>query len=182
MAQPSLPVSPHRTGEVTIRPLKGEDWQDCYEIWRAPRVLWGTLQIPSTSEDEVRERVTKPPPNMHRLEAVVEGRVVGTVGLSVGQGRRSHVAEVAVSVHDDYQGRGVGTASMEAVLDLADNWLNLRRLELEVTVDNEVALSLYRRFGFEVEGCKRQAVFRGGQFVDTFVMARLRPDSASPDS
>lgn len=58
--------------EVTIRPLRGEDWLDCYEIWLAPRVLWGTLGLPSQSEDEVREKVQNPPPNMHRLAAVVE--------------------------------------------------------------------------------------------------------------
>jgi len=63
---------------------------------------------------------------------------------------------------------------MEAILDLADNWLNLSRLELEVMVDSEAALNLYRHSGFEVEGRKRRAIFRAGQCVDTFVMGRLR--------
>jgi len=105
---------------------------------------------------------------------VVEGRVIGVTTLGVGRARRSHVGYVGITVHDDYQGQRIGTALMEVVLDLADNWLNLRRLELEVMVDNDAALSLYRKFGFEVEGRKRQDVFRGGQFVDTYVMSRLR--------
>lgn len=67
---------------------------------------------------------------------------------------------------------------MKALVELADKWLILRRLELEVMVDNEAALSLYRMFGFEVEGRKRQAIFRGGKFVNTFVMARLREEGA----
>jgi len=159
---------------MTIRPLRAEHWRDCYEIWRARRVLWGTLQLPSQSEDEVRDKVGNPPPNMHRFGAVVEDRVVGAATVSLARGRRSHTGYVGVSVHDDCQQRGIGRALMEAILDLADNWLNLSRLELEVMVDSEAALNLYRHSGFEVEGRKRRAIFRAGQCVDTFVMGRLR--------
>lgn len=70
MAQDSLPVLPGQTGGMTVRPLRGEDWRDCYDIWHAPRVLWASLQLPSQSEDEVREKVENPPSNMDRLSAV----------------------------------------------------------------------------------------------------------------
>jgi putative acetyltransferase len=58
-------------------------------------------------------------------------------------------------------------------VDLADNWLNLTRLELEVYADNEAAIHLYKRFGFEEEGHLRQHAFRDGQYVDSIVMGRL---------
>jgi putative acetyltransferase len=64
---------------------------------------------------------------------------------------------------------------MRAGVDLADNWLNLTRLELEVYTDNEAAIRLYERFGFEVEGTLRQHAFRDGQYVDSHMMGRLRP-------
>ncbi len=54
--------------------------------------------------------------------------------------------------HDQWQGRGVGRALMEAAVDLADNWLSLTRLELTVFADNAPAIRLYERVGFEVEG------------------------------
>jgi putative acetyltransferase len=80
-------------------------------------------------------------------------------------------------VHDEWQGKGVGGALMRAGLDLADNWLNLTRLELEVYADNEPAIRLYERFGFEHEGTLRQHAFRDGRYVDSYMMARLRPSS-----
>src|SRR3712207_8890917 len=50
----------------------------------------------------------------------------------------------------------------------ADNWLNVLRLELDVYVDNEPAVALYRKFDFEIEGTHRQAAFREGRYVDTY--------------
>jgi putative acetyltransferase len=48
------------------------------------------------------------------------------------------------------------------------------RLELEVYVDNAPAIRLYEKFGFIIEGTMVQFAFRDGQYVDTYMMARLR--------
>jgi L-phenylalanine/L-methionine N-acetyltransferase len=79
-----------------------------------------------------------------------------------------------MAVRDDWQGKGVGTALLQAAVDLADNWLNLTRLELEVHTDNEPAIRLYKKFGFNIEGTLAQYSFREGQYVDSHLMARLR--------
>jgi putative acetyltransferase len=81
-----------------------------------------------------------------------------------------------MGVHEDYQGQGVGSALLAAIVDLADNWYNLRRLELEVYADNAAGVALYRKFGFEAEGLYKKYAFRDGQYVDALPMARLRPD------
>ena len=75
-----------------------------------------------------------------------------------------------------YQGQGVGSALLAAIVDLADNWYNLRRLELEVHADNAAGVALYEKFGFEVEGVYRKFAYRDGAFVDALAMARLRAD------
>ena len=77
-------------------------------------------------------------------------------------------------VRDDWHGKGVGTAMMRAVIDLADKWLNLARIELTVFTDNESAIALYRKFGFEIEGTHRKYAFRDGDFVDAYAMARIK--------
>jgi putative acetyltransferase len=63
---------------------------------------------------------------------------------------------------------------LAAALDVADNWMNLHRVELTVFADNEAAQNLYRKFGFEVEGRLRDYAVRDGKYVDTVSMARLR--------
>jgi putative acetyltransferase len=79
-----------------------------------------------------------------------------------------------MAVRADWQGQGVGTRLMEAAVDLADKWLNLRRLELEVYVDNAPAIRLYEKFGFKIEGAMVDYAFRDGEYIDTHVMGRIR--------
>ena len=108
--------------------------------------------------------------------ACVQGEVIGHLALSVYVSPRTrHSGHFRIAVRDDWQGKGIGTALLRAGVDLADKWLNLTRLELEVFADNEHAVRLYERHGFELEGTLRQHSFRGGRYVDSYVMARLRP-------
>ena len=116
------------------------------------------------------------------LVAEVAGKVVGNLGLHAASKspRRRHAGALGMSVRDDWQGRGVGTALMAAAIDLADNWLNYTRLELTVYTDNAAALALYRKFGFEIEGTLQNYAFRGGRFIDAYTMARCVPLPVQP--
>jgi putative acetyltransferase len=57
---------------------------------------------------------------------------------------------------------------------MADNWLDIRRLELNVYTDNSVAIRLYEKFGFRREGVFVGYAYREGAYVDSLAMARLR--------
>jgi putative acetyltransferase len=100
--------------------------------------------------------------------------VIGAIGLDRFENRRSHAAQFGIAVHDAYAGRGAGSALIAAVLDLADNWLQLKRIEISAYADNTRAIALYERFGFEREGVYRAYAWRNGAYVDSLAMARLR--------
>jgi predicted N-acetyltransferase YhbS len=88
------------------------------------------------------------------LVAEVGGEIVGHVILSRGHlDIRRVLALGPIGVLPEHQRRGVGSALMRAGLDLADNWLGLRRVELTVYTDNAPAIHLYEKFGFVGEGC-----------------------------
>ncbi len=80
-----------------------------------------------------------------------------------------------MGVHDDFQRRGIGRALMGEIITIADDWYNLRRLELTVFTDNAPAIALYERFGFEREGTHRAFAYRAGAYIDAYAMARIRP-------
>lgn len=160
--------------EVVVRATEPSDAEAIHEIMSCPRVAANTLQLPWRPA-EYHRRFAELQPDAYSFVAEVDRRVVGNLGLHIEPGaRRRDVGKIGMSVHDDFQNRGVGSALMAVMVDLADNWLGLRRIELEVWTDNTPAVHLYEKFGFRIEGTGVQYARRAGELVDAYFMARLR--------
>ena len=156
-----------------LRAMQPNDAEALAELQNLPHFRWGTLRLPFQTPVQMRSFIEKIGGDMLGLVAVAEGRIVGSASLQRFAGRRAHAGSVGMGVHDGWTRRGVGAALLMALLDTADNWWGLRRVELTVWTDNAPALALYRRFGFVIEGTHRAFAFRDGQFVDAHAMARL---------
>ena len=161
---------------ITIRAREPADYVEIAAILQMPKVRHGTLRLPLTSVEQTRKWMESTADGHIGIVAELDGKVVGCAGMTPQKGRRSHAAHLGMSVHDDFHGRGVGAALLAALIDAADNWLNLKRLELSVYVDNKPAVALYKKFGFAIEGTRRMDAFRDGKFADSYMMARLRSD------
>jgi putative acetyltransferase len=162
--------------DIEIRAAEISDAEAIHEIMGCPGVIANSMQLPWRTLEWHRRWLGRRRPEDHLLVAIIDERVIGNLGLdTVGAARRSHVATMGMSVHDDFQNRGVGSALMVAMIELADSWLGLRRIELEVYADNAAAIHLYEKFGFVIEGTARDYARRPGGFVDAHHMARLHP-------
>jgi putative acetyltransferase len=159
----------------TLRAMTEADVAATTAIRNLPGARANTLAVPFESVERWRQQLAGPRQPSTDL-VVCAGEVV------IGQGmlrpermaRRAHCGTIGLHIHDGWVGKGAGTMLFGALVELADNWLGLRRLELGVYVDNAPAIALYRKFGFEVEATERADAFRDGAFVDAYLMARLR--------
>lgn len=165
---------------ISIRHAEPSDYEAVHKIFTGPKAIRGTLQTPFPSMEKWRQRLATPSEGHFSLIACAEEEVVGQLGLHTfpNRPRRRHVAQIGMAVRDDWQGKGVGSALMQAAIDLAENWLQITRLELEVYTDNQAGFHLYQKFGFEIEGKLRQYAFRDGKYVDAYSMAKLLTVSA----
>ena len=162
--------------EITIRRAEPSDYEAICRNFADESMYSGTLQLPHPSAEIWKKRLAEPTNDEFVLVALVDGVMAGNAGLhSAGKSpRRSHARAIGMAVHGRFQGQGVGTALMRELVNLADNWLNVTRLELTVFTDNERAIALYRKFGFEIEGTHKAYALRNGAYSDTYAMARVR--------
>ncbi len=143
-------------------------------VMNQPQVRRGTLRLPHTSPEQVRSWLETPSDGSLQLVAERDGVILGAAGLHRQTGRRHHAAVLGMSIHDAYHRQGVGKALLFDLVDAADNWLNITRIELTVFTDNVAAIALYEKSGFETEGIHRAYAFRHGAFADVVAMARIR--------
>lgn len=86
--------------------------------------------------------------------------------------RRKHVSNIGMAVSEVHQKSGIGSKLLEAMLELAINWLAIRRVEVEVYTDNHHAVDLYEKFGFKLEGAATNYAFRNGEYTDVYLIAK----------
>lgn len=143
--------------------------------------------VVSAVADEERWIATEPPVDAaafsDRVRKALEGgdalwvledarsRVVGTLGLH--RSPAPGVVSLGMCVVAEARGCGGGQALLDAALAwLADS--EIHKVELEVWLDNGTAIALYSRYGFEVEGLRRDHYRRrDGSLRSALLMARL---------
>lgn len=74
-----------------------------------------------------------------------------------------------ITVDPEYRYQGLGTRLMEYVMDLAYE-LRIKQVTLEVRHNNMAALALYRKFGFEVRGMRKN--YYASERAHALIMSR----------
>lgn len=163
--------------DISLEAATQQHAQGLAQLYGDPGVARQVLQMPWPTGELWSKRMAAGVDNERRvaLVAVDQGQVVGHCGLWQNERvRLAHGGSLAIGVAPRWQGKGVGSRLLAAALEVADNWMALRRVELTVYIDNAPALALYRKFGFEVEGELRDYAVRDGRLVNVYTMARLR--------
>lgn len=83
-----------------------------------------------------------------------------------------HVTALGMSIRREWRNKGLGQAMLREAIEWART-NKLERIELEVYALNEPAIHIYKKFGFEIEGCKRRYVFHRGEYFALLMMALL---------
>ncbi len=102
--------------------------------------------------------------------AVAGAELIGSV--HVGRSRHGF-GELGMTVAQEWRGRGVGSALLEAAIESARAH-GLHKLSLSVFAHNDRAIALYRKFGFVEEGRRVKQYRRSsGELWDAIDMGLL---------
>lgn len=96
----------------------------------------------------------------------VDGRAVGGIGVSIGEGVFSKKADIGYWLGEPYWGRGIMTDAAGNVATYAMDHFGLCRLEAAVFIWNPASMRVLEHCGFVREGISRAAVFKDGELID----------------
>jgi L-phenylalanine/L-methionine N-acetyltransferase len=157
---------------LLIRRREKRDAEALVRMFNQPLCRLGMVLDPFQSTSELETWLQSNGTQNFEAVAAVDDTAVGLAGLFPCRDTQSHAAWIVLFVHDDFQGRGIGNLLMTMLITSA-HILDLTRIQLMVVCDNERAIALYRKFGFEVEGRHELYARRGDEFLTTLSMARI---------
>ncbi len=165
---------------IYLRPIEVSDEFLLRKWLNDPVVRQGLDHLPPTNaareQDWIESQATNTGEYHVGIVARAGDRLIGTVSL-VDIDAISRSAELRIMIGDvDYHSRGFGTEAVKLIVRYGFEELNLNRISLGVFANNPKAIRCYQKAGFVQEGCFRQAVYRGGKYVDEYAYAILREE------
>ena len=163
---------------IRLRAIEPEDLDLLYLIENDQR-LWnvGTTNVPysrytlhdyiATSGDDIYAD--------RQVRLVIENEAGETVGMAdLVRFDPQHLrAEVGIVILDACRRQGYASAAVQSLCDYALRVLHLHQLYVVVAVNNEGALSLFRKSGFKEQSRLKDWLFDGKTYTDVAVMQRF---------
>jgi phosphinothricin acetyltransferase len=159
-----------------VRPATAEDAAAICRIYNqgiADRIATLETEL-RTPEERRRWLLERGPRHPVIVAEAPEAGVVGWGSLNVFNPRDAYryVADFSVYVERAWRGKGVGSALLERLIELAREH-GFHKMVLSAFPWNHAGMALYRKFGFRLVGTYREQGLLDGRWVDTVVMERI---------
>jgi len=156
---------------VKLRPLEREDLRFVHQLDNNASVMRYWFEEPYEAFVELSDLYDKHIHDQSERRFVIQcdGEKAGLVELV----EINHVhrrAEFQIIISPEYQGKGLATKAAQLAMDYGFTVLNLYKLYLIVDKENEKAIHIYRKLGFQVEGELIHEFFINGEYRNTIRM------------
>jgi len=108
------------------------------------------------------------------LISCVSNKIVGMITVERGtQKKIRHAGEIGVAILKEYWGMGIATLLFNQLEERLGEYGRITKLNLRVRTDNDRAVSLYKKWGFIIEGKIRNEVLIRGNYYDIYWMGKV---------
>lgn len=158
---------------------KARDWvNDSYLKARMLRV------VPVSQEDQEKwyeDIVQDPSKIVFAIKTLNDGQHIGNTGLyHIDWTHRR--AEFWILIGErSFWGQGIGSDVVSLMQQYAFETLNLNKLYVNVGIDNEAAIALYKKANFVHEGIMKEHYYIEGKWIDVVIMEILRSEFDSQE-
>ncbi|MBT4881028.1 MAG: GNAT family N-acetyltransferase [Flavobacteriales bacterium] len=98
--------------------------------------------------------------------------VAYALGFTFEVNRRKHCMSIAIAVLQEFSRKGLGTQLLSELIEKGKA-KGITRFELDVSVNNPIAINLYKKMGFVIEGERQQSFLIDGEFDNDYIMAKI---------
>jgi ribosomal-protein-alanine N-acetyltransferase len=169
------------TERLILRQAKMDDVEEVFFLRSDPRVLKYIDRAPCQSIDEAASfirMITDMVATNNGISWTIalkdDDKKIGDIALW-RLIKEHHWAEIGYTLHPDYQGKGIMSEAMTAVLDHAFNVMNLHSIEANTNPENKASQQLLLKHGFVQEAYFRENYYYDGKFLDSAIYSLLTP-------
>jgi RimJ/RimL family protein N-acetyltransferase len=162
---------------LTIREAKADDARELNDFMRAIIVeteQFGLELDEFNMTDEQQEftiGMFLKADNAILIVATLDNKIVGNLSFRAGGTKKfRHVGELGVQVLKQYWGLGIGKELINFLIKWAKESGIIKKISLRVRTDNDNAISLYRKLGFQQEGILRNEFMCNCKLYDLMYM------------
>jgi len=110
------------------------------------------------------------------IEEKATGESIGTVDLYDCDFKNKRTGMGILIAEPDKRRKGLASEVMEVILPYCRETLSMHQVYCSILTDNRHSLTLFRKFGFEEVGVKRDWTFDQGKFYDEVLLQKMLTD------
>jgi ribosomal protein S18 acetylase RimI-like enzyme len=166
--------------EVTIREATKEDAQNMIDFYN---IVGGETDFLSFGVNEFKRELqeyeeyitaTSKEPNSIMLLALIDSEIISIATINSSQKERTkHVGTLGIVISKKYTGLGLGRILMNDLIDWAKQNGVTKKVSLVTNESNTIAIELYKKLGFEVEGLLKKENCIRGAYNNTVMMGLI---------
>jgi RimJ/RimL family protein N-acetyltransferase len=155
-----------RSDLMALQNLRADSW-------------WGTHSFSWNNMDDQERWYDNIPSNMIVLIGETVAEPTSFLGCCIIKDIDwlSRTASISGAVESSQRSPGQSLCSFQAGLDFSFEMLNLHRLNAEVAEYHYPAMKIeIEELGFQIEGTKRQSIYKCGRYYNSYMLGMLRED------
>lgn len=166
--------------EVTVREASKNDARSIIDFYN---IVGGETNFLSFGENGFKRDVveyekflaaSKEELNSIILLVTLNDQIISIASIHSNQAeRKKHIGTLGIVIKKEYWGLKLGRFLMEYLIDWAKLNNITRKIQLASNEENQKAISLYKKLGFEIEGIIKEDTFIDGRYNNTVLMGLI---------
>lgn len=162
---------------ITFNPLSYDDVNFIFTLYNTPEIYTSaflSLNIPQ-NEEKTNSMVNNWMKNKKQKHFIIktDDEKIGIAQI-YNINMVNQTCEVGILLLPKSTKCGIGSYTLDFLIEFSFNHLNLRKIEVSILSNNYASLSLFKKKNFFIEGTRHQSCYKFGKYLDIKLLGLFR--------